>query len=217
MILNDLKFFLEKIDHYRDEVFFVFVKPYWPRKISPNQITWVRIVIGLALFILLFFLDVENKALVVSLFVFGVFTDLLDGSVARGLNKVTEFGAMLDHLADWILIIPIAIYGLYKLQKWLLLFLLIVEVLNFATLIFTKSKNIETKANIFGKTRMVMLCVVFGAILIVWPANTPLFFIYLAWASLLFTILSILVKILDLKNRGHIKNKFVNKHPNKVA
>lgn len=213
--LDDLKYFLEKIDHYRDKLLFLFIKPYWPRKISPNQITWSRIVIGLALFIFLFFLDIDNKPLIVCLFCLGVITDLFDGSVARGLNRVTEFGAMLDHLADWVLIIPIAIYGLYKFDKWLLLFLLIGEVINVAVLIFTKSNNIETKANIFGKTRMVLLCVVFSAILVVWPENPPTIFINIIWISLVFTILSIFVKIVDLKKRGHIKSKIINRQLNK--
>ena len=108
--LNDLQFFLEKIDHYRDEFLFLFIKPYWPRKITPNKITYVRVFVGVLLFVLLFFFHLENKPLIISLFCLGVITDLFDGSVARGLNKVTEFGAMLDSTADRILILPIASY-----------------------------------------------------------------------------------------------------------
>jgi len=214
MFLNDLKIFLEKLDTYRDKVLFVFIKPFWPRKISPNQLTYVRIAVSIVLFVLLFFLAIENKTLIISLFVFGAITDLFDGSVARCLNKETEFGAMIDPLADRILILPIAVYSLYQSQKWLLLFLLVAEVFNAIVAIFYKSKEVY-KANIFGKTRMVILSVVFVVILIVWPASPPTFFIDVLWFSLLFSFLSIMTSILELGKKGFIKNKIINKHASK--
>ena len=69
-------------------------------------------------------------------------TDLFDGSVARGLNEITEFGAMLDSTADRILIIPIAFYALFKFQKWLLLALVLAEIINAVASMFYKSKEI---------------------------------------------------------------------------
>jgi CDP-diacylglycerol--glycerol-3-phosphate 3-phosphatidyltransferase len=214
MFLNDLKHFLEKIDHYRDEFLFVFIKPYWPRKISPNQLTYVRIVIGIVLFILLFFFRIENKILIISLFCVGALTDLFDGSVARGLDMATEFGAMLDPIADRLLVLPIAIYSLYGSEKWLLLILLLTELINAITSVFYKSKEVY-KANIFGKTRMLLLSFVFVAILIVWPNTPPEFFIDIVWISLIFSFLSIFTRIIELKNKGHIKNKIANKELNK--
>ena len=114
-VFNFIQNSLERMDHYRDELLFLFIKPYWPRNFTPNKITWIRVAIGLVLFVLLFFLGTEDKILILSLFTIGVITDMLDGSVARGLNKVTEFGAMLDSTADRILIIPIAVYSLFYL------------------------------------------------------------------------------------------------------
>lgn len=207
MFFEDLKFFLEKIDHYRDEFLFLFIKPYWPRKIIPNHITYLRVVIGVLLFILLFFFGIENKFLIISLFCIGVLTDLFDGSVARGLNKVTEFGAMLDSTADRILIIPIAVYSLFNLHKWLLLTLILVEIINAFYSIYYKSKEIYLESNIFGKTKMVLLSVVFVVILIVWPQAPPLLFIYGLWLTIPFSFLSIFARILELKDKGHIKTK----------
>ena len=209
--LDDLKIFLERIDHYRDELLFLFIKPCWPRKVSPNQITYVRVAVGLLLFILLFFFHIENKFLIISLFCIGVLTDFFDGSVARGLNKVTEFGAMLDSTADRILILPIAVYSLYESQKWLLLFLLLTEVINALASMFYKSKEIYLESNIFGKTKMVLLSLVFIVVLIVWPNAPSIFFIDALWISLIFSFLSIFTRILELKSKGYIKNKIVNK------
>ena len=215
MFLDNFKFFLEKLDHYRDELLFLFIKPYWPRIISPNQITYIRIIMGGLLFVLLFFFGIENKLLIVSLFCVGVLTDLFDGSVARGLDKVTQFGTTLDPVADRILIIPIAIYSLYESQRWLLLSLLLIEMFNAITSVFYKSKE-AYKANIFGKTKMVLMSVVFIIILIVWPNEPPVFFIYVLWVSLIFSLLSIFTKILELNSKGYIKSKIINKQLNKL-
>ena len=196
--IEDLKSFLERLDHFRDEILFVFIKPYWPRKITPNKITTVRIIIGVLLFILLFFFKIENKILIISLFFFGVLTDLLDGSVARGKNMVTELGAMLDPVADRIIIITIAVYSLFESHKWLLLVLLLIEVANTFVSIYYKTKRVYLESNIFGKTKMVMQSLVFVAILFVWPDSPHQFFIYLLWVSVAFALLSIVSKMLEI-------------------
>jgi len=211
MIINDFKNFLEKIDSYRDKILFLFIKPYWPRKITPNQVTWIRVFISIILFILLFWFNVENKLLIVSLFGLGALTDLIDGPIARGTNQVTEFGAMLDSTSDRLLILPIAFYSLYQHNKWLLLFLLLAEVVNALASIFYKSKEIYLESNIFGKTKMVLMCIVFIAILFMWPASPSNFFIYILWATIPFSILSIFMRILELNSKGHIKNKVIAK------
>lgn len=196
--LEDLKLFLEKLDHYRDKILFVFIKPYWPKQITPNIITTVRIIIGIALFILLFFFGIEDKTLIISLFFFGVLTDILDGSVARGKNMVTELGAMLDPVADRIIIITIAVYSLFEHYKWLLLALLLAETINFFVSIYHINKKIYIGSNIFGKTKMVMQSLVFVAILVVWPNPPSQFFIVLLWISVGFTFLSIISKALEV-------------------
>lgn len=210
-LLDYVQKFLERLDHYRDELLFLFIKPFWPRKITPNHITWVRIVVSILLFIFLFFLGVIDKVLILSLFCVGVLTDMFDGSVARGLNKVTEFGAMLDPVADKLLILPIAVYSLFTNEKWLLLALLLIEVLNAVTSIFYKSKEIYLGSNIFAKTKMVLQSVVFIAILIVFPNPPSEIFIDILWLSVIFSILSIFQMVIKLNSKGHIQNKILFK------
>ena len=212
--IDYLKYALEKIDHYRDEVLFLFIKPYWPRKISPNQITYARIVIGVLLFIMLFFFGIQNKLLIIALFCIGAVSDLLDGSIARGLNEITAFGTMLDPIADRVLIFPIAFYSLYYTQKWLLLLMVLIEIIGAFISVLQKSKDMPVGANIFGKTKMVLLSLVFAAILIVWPETPSAFFIDIIWISLFFSFLSVLTKLLELNRNGYIKNKTINKHLN---
>lgn len=214
-ILNAIEKFLKKLDYWRDQILFSFIKPFWPRFITPNQITWVRVFISIALFILLFFFRIEDKTLIITLFCIGVATDMLDGSVARGLDMITPFGAMLDPTADRLLILPIAVYSLYLHDKWLLLALLMFEVLNTLVSIFYKSKEVYMESNIYGKTKMVIQSIGFIAILIVFPNEPHWIFIDLLWLSIVFTILNVFVRIAELKEKGHIKNKLLfNKHEN---
>jgi len=200
-LLSDLQTFLEKIDKRRDQALFVFIKKFWPRAILPNHITFIRIAIGIALCVFLFFLKIEDKALIIWLFFIGAFTDMLDGSVARCLKKETKLGATLDSIADRILIIPIALYSLFSQHKWLLLFLLLSELANFLVSAYYQSKKIFLNSNVYGKTKMVIQSIVFAVILITWPEAPSVLFIYALWISGAFTLLSIFSKTLEVNKK----------------
>jgi len=198
-LLNSVQLFFEDLDRLRDKILFVFIKPFWPRAITPNHLTVVRIIIGSLLFFLLFYSKNDDKALIIFLFCFGALTDLLDGSIARGLGKETKLGALLDPVADRILIIPIAIYSLFNSHRWLFLLIIGLEIINFLTSVYAHGKNIFVESNIFGKIKMVLHSVVFGAILIFWPEAPHLSFIAILWISVAFLIVSIFVKVMELK------------------
>ena len=67
----------------------------------PNKITITRI--ALIPFIIFFYLTnlfTASKIVALTLFVFALFTDFLDGYIARKYNLVTNFGKFLDPIAD---------------------------------------------------------------------------------------------------------------------
>ncbi|MDP3882640.1 MAG: CDP-alcohol phosphatidyltransferase family protein [Candidatus Staskawiczbacteria bacterium] len=206
-----LQSFLEWLDSFRDRFLFLFIKPYWPRIITPNHVTYLRAVIGVSLFVLLFFFDITDRILILSLFFIGVLTDFVDGPVARGTNRVTEFGAMLDSTTDRVLLAPIAVYALFGAHKWLLLILFLFEILNALTSLHYKSKEIYLESNIFGKIKMVLMSVAFIAILFYWPITPPLYLFYMLWLTIPLTILSAVTRIIELKNKNKINvPKFKN-------
>src|SRR3989344_5508367 len=114
-MLDAVALFFESINSKKDELLYVYIKKYWPREILPNHLTIARIGIGVFLFILLFLYDNDKTALIISLFSIGILTDFIDGPIARALHKETNSGAILDALADRVLIIPIALYSLFGL------------------------------------------------------------------------------------------------------
>ena len=197
--LSKVTLWLEKIDGLRDKALFHIIKRYWPKSVTPNHLTIARIGIGAVLFIILFYYRNTNTALIVSLFCIGALTDLFDGSVARILDKKTKLGAVLDSVADRILIIPIGVYSLLGYYPWLLFTILTLEIINAVISFFGQRKNIFNGSNIFGKIKMVLQSLSLGAILIFWPEAPHLFFIYALWASAGITVISIFVKILELK------------------
>ncbi len=70
----------------------------------PNLLTLARIV-AIPLFVIAYFLaSEESKIIPVTIFVLAALTDLLDGYLARKLNKVSQFGAFLDPVADKLMV-----------------------------------------------------------------------------------------------------------------
>lgn len=68
---------------------------------TPNKLTLLRVV--LVPFFMICALYLNHYAALV-LFVLAFFTDMLDGSLARKNNQVTNFGKIMDPLADKLLV-----------------------------------------------------------------------------------------------------------------
>ncbi|MCE9520406.1 MAG: CDP-diacylglycerol--glycerol-3-phosphate 3-phosphatidyltransferase, partial [Verrucomicrobia bacterium] len=69
----------------------------------PNKLTVARLLLTV-LFVLLFYLPFANRvSCALLVFLIASFTDYLDGEIARRRNLVTDFGKLMDPLADKIL------------------------------------------------------------------------------------------------------------------
>ncbi len=63
-----------------------------------NGLSFLRILLVIPIAVLL--LQPEHRMLVVGLLLFAALTDLFDGYLARMLNEVSDFGKIIDPLAD---------------------------------------------------------------------------------------------------------------------
>jgi len=70
----------------------------------PNQLTTSRFALTLVFVATVFWRSPVNDTLAVALFCIASFTDFLDGRIARQRGLITSFGALMDPLADKILI-----------------------------------------------------------------------------------------------------------------
>lgn len=70
----------------------------------PNKLTVFRIVISFFFLIFLFISAPGAKTVALALFIIGTITDIYDGKLARKLGLTTDFGKLMDPLADKILV-----------------------------------------------------------------------------------------------------------------
>jgi CDP-diacylglycerol--glycerol-3-phosphate 3-phosphatidyltransferase len=201
------KLSLEKVDAYKDGLLFLFIKKYWPRKILPNHLTALRIVLAFFIFILLL-LGSANRFTIVFAFVIAALLDLFDGAVARALDKKTNLGAFLDPVADKILIIPIAVYVLVQNHFWLLVFLILPEIISGLFVAYNLTKKITVKVNIFSKTKMVLESFAFAIILLNFPAKPHEISIVLLYLAIFFAFLGLIFNML-ISPPKRISNTYV--------
>ncbi|MGN0626685.1 MAG: CDP-diacylglycerol--glycerol-3-phosphate 3-phosphatidyltransferase [Oscillospiraceae bacterium] len=69
----------------------------------PNRLTMLRVVL-IPFFVLAFLMSSVSDWIALVIFVAAGFTDFLDGEIARKQNIVTDFGKLMDPLADKLMI-----------------------------------------------------------------------------------------------------------------
>lgn len=86
----------------------------------PNLLTFSRVALIPVLILLLFLDGTEFRWWAVGLFVFLAVTDYLDGYLARKLHQHSELGALIDPIADKVLVaaIVIALVGTGDIAGW---------------------------------------------------------------------------------------------------
>ncbi len=173
----------------------------------PNKLTVGR-VIAVPFFIAFYMLGWHIAAFV--LFVAASFTDMLDGKIARKHNLVTNFGKIMDPLADKILVysafcllIPEYVPG------WMLIIILAREFTVAGMRTVAASEGIVIAAGMSGKIKTVLQMIAVPMLLLL-PAfellgyafYTPFYYISYAflWASLIMTVYSGVEYV--VKNKG---------------
>ena len=144
----------------------------------PNVITVIRLLLVPFYIIYLPYVDTYSK-LIFSLSILGLggVLDVADGYIARKCNLITDFGKMMDPLADKLLLITIAC-GLWinsYIPFWLLLFMIIREGVMIAggTINYLYTK-IAIPANVLGKINTCYVYLLIISYTLKWKINTLL-------------------------------------------
>ena len=157
----------------------------------PNKLTIIR-VIAVPFFVALYMLDYNIAAFV--LFIAASFTDMLDGKIARKYNLVTNFGKIMDPLADKILV-----YSAFCLmvadgtvQGWMLIVILAREFTIAGMRTVAASDGIVIAAGMSGKIKTVLQMIAVPLLIL---GNFPHEYVPYAanvflWASLIMTVYS---------------------------
>jgi len=198
--LLKIEYLLKQIDAYRDKMLFHFLTKYWPSFITPNHLSAFRLIVGLLLIVMVLFYQIEKNFLLL-LFAIAAITDFIDGPLARLTNQITKLGKILDPVADKVLVLPVAFFLLSPSHFWLLAILLLMEFFYLLASFYYRSEEIFMEANIFGKIKMTLMCIIFFFIFLAYPSSPSPFLLY----SLLLTIPLTFLSIVTVKTSNPLK------------
>ena len=159
----------------------------------PNKLTMGRI-FAIPVFIVVFLLDYRYAAAVI--FILAALTDMLDGHIARKNNLVTNFGKLMDPLADKLLVMSalICLSQVGDVPGWMVIVILGREFIITGMRQVAAAQGIVIAAGTTGKIKTITQMIAIPLILENWPFslfsfNLPMDQIFL-WIALVMTVVS---------------------------
>ncbi len=99
------------------------ILPFIPKQVTPNQITMLRLLVTP---VVIWLLLQENYFYGGILFTLAMITDAIDGALARTQNKITDWGKIMDPIADKFLMGSAAVIMIAQFSNMYLLYIIIV-------------------------------------------------------------------------------------------
>lgn len=178
----------------------------------PNKLTVSRLLLTV-LFVLVVFSNIRfRETIALGLFIIASYTDYLDGRIARRDQIITNFGILMDPLADKILVCSafIAFVGLKLIPAWMVVIIVARELAITGLRLLAASKQVVLAAERYGKhkTASQVTAIISVLVLVSYPQwgewsraifGFPIFgrepwvvgFTYLSqWVAVLLTLLS---------------------------
>lgn len=158
----------------------------------PNKLTMLR-VIAIPVFIVVLMMGHRYTATV--LFILAALTDMLDGQIARKYNLVTNFGKLMDPLADKLLVMAalVCLVELGDVAGWMVIVILAREFAVTGLRQVAASEGIVIAAGVTGKIKTITQMIAIPLLLLNnWPfayINIPMDQIFL-WIAVVMTIVS---------------------------
>ncbi len=134
----------------------------------PNKLTASRFVLTIAFLAAIFIPFRYNETLALLLFLLASLTDWLDGAIARKRKLITNFGILMDPLADKILICSafIAFVGSHQISAWMVVIIVARELTITGLRLLAASQNLVLAAERFGKHKTISQMVAIISILV---------------------------------------------------
>jgi cardiolipin synthase len=160
-------------------------------KYVPNTLTILRFIL---IPFIIFFLFQERYIEAVIFLVLSGLTDVLDGYIARKYYCITNFGKLVDPLADKATQIGIlvSLYILNVIPLWIIIVVFIKEVLMIVGASFLYGKETVVSSKWYGKLATVIFYIAIGCSMLVkyfhLEFDFSIFIYYLALAATLFAL-----------------------------
>ena len=134
----------------------------------PNKLTLSRFVLTVLFLAAVFISFPLHETAALLLFSLASLTDYFDGKIARRDKLITNFGILMDPLADKILVCSafIAFVGLQWLEAWMVVLIVARELAITGLRLLAASKHLVLAAEGFGKHKTISQIVAIIAILV---------------------------------------------------
>jgi len=139
----------------------------------PNKLTVSRFALTLGFLAVMFSGIPYRETLALAFFVAGGITDFLDGYFARSRRLITNFGILMDPLADKILVCSafITFVGLNWMPAWMVILVVARELAITGLRMLAASKNVVLAAEGYGKHKTISQIAAIIAILVLHSYN----------------------------------------------
>lgn len=193
----------------------------------PNILTIIRFLLIPLLIIVALQSDYISTIIVLTL---SGITDILDGYIARRFNYITNFGKLMDPLADKAT--QITLLTVLTIQKiipvWIIVIVLLKEFLMIAGASFLYGKELVVSSKWYGKLATVLFYIAIVCSLFTEYWNGPLvghpeyslptlpeFHTYIYYLAVVATIFSLIMYIKAFYLQGYLKNAIEQESNNK--
>lgn len=181
----------------------------------PNTLTVIRLII---VPFLVASIVLDNYLLAVILFTISSITDILDGIIARKFDLISDFGKLVDPLADKLtqisVLLTLTIKGIIPL--WIIIILLIKEFILIAGAAFLYGKDLVVSSKWYGKITTVLMYVAVVCSFAIHVFNLPHFDIYIYCVVVTLAVFSLFSYIQYFYAEGYLPNKEELKKTTKI-
>src|SRR5437899_4209314 len=135
----------------------------------PNKLTISRFVLTIAFLAVMFSRVRFHETIALVLFIAGGVSDFLDGQIARRHKLITNFGILMDPLADKIMVCSafIAFVGLNWIPAWMVVLIVARELAITGLRLLAASKSIVLAAEGYGKHKTISQIVAIISLLLI--------------------------------------------------
>ena len=176
------------------------------QKNIPNILTILRFIL---IPVILYFIFTGHYLLGFIFFTISGITDILDGAIARKFNLITNFGKLMDPLADKLT--QISVLATLVFQKiipfWILIIVLLKELLMIIGASFLYGKDLVVSSKWYGKLTTVLFYIAIVSSFIIAYFNIPYRFdTYIYYLGLAMTIFSLIMYFNSFYAKGYFEN-----------
>jgi CDP-diacylglycerol---glycerol-3-phosphate 3-phosphatidyltransferase len=177
----------------------------------PNTLTLLRILLVPVVVVALVDETRHGDVIAAIAFVVAATTDGIDGYIARRRNQITDFGKLMDPIADKLLIVAalVSLVSLGRLQAWVAMVIIAREIAVTGLRGVAVEQGVIVSAKWHGKIKTTLQIAAIVALIAYNPA--PLAVDLLVYAATAWTVISGVIYFVDVRNalagaaaeRGH--------------